>query len=184
VFRQSLRRIAVAAGAVLALSAAVAVPAASADPNFGAGNLDPMEITEGGSLDYSVSFDACPQGFECQLVTYLQSGTATRGKDFQSQPGIGHWYLPQDGRMVGVQPINTVDDKDYEGDERLFMTARVDYFKQGCPQLRQANPDCWPPDHSMTWMGIVTIHDNDHKPIKVSRTRVSDAGRVGTKVKP
>jgi hypothetical protein len=176
--RQSARRIAIAAGAALALTAAAQAAPASADPNFGAGNLPPMEITEGGSLDYAVSFPPCPAGYDCQLVTYLTDGIAKSPSDYvNTHVGNGKWFHQQDGPMVMVQPIQTVDDTVHESDEPLFMNARVDYFRSGCPNVQQANPDCWPPESSMRWSGIVTIDDNDKTPRKLS-VRQSPASKV------
>lgn len=175
--RTTVRRIAVAAGAALALTAAVAAAPASADPNFGAGNLPPMEITEGGALDYAVSMPACPAGYDCQLVTYLTDGVAKGGSDYVN-PHVGNskWFHQQDGPMVMVQPIQTIDDKVREPDEPLFMNARVDYFKSGCPNVA-SNPDCWPPESSMRWSGIVTIDDND-APARRLSVRQSPASKV------
>jgi hypothetical protein len=45
---------------------------------------------------------------------------------------------------VGVQPIPTIDDKQVEGDEALFMNARVDYYKAGCPEGRRPQPQLRP----------------------------------------
>jgi len=103
--RQSVRRIAVAVGAVLALTAAVQVAPAAADPNFGAGNLPPMEITEGGTLDYAVSMPPCPTGYDCQLVTYLTDGVAKAGSDYVKPLGAnGKWFHQQDGRWSWSSP--------------------------------------------------------------------------------
>ena len=48
---QIARRFTAVATTAVALTGLVAAAPASADPNFGAGNLPPMEITEGGTLD-------------------------------------------------------------------------------------------------------------------------------------
>jgi len=61
------------------------------------------------------------------------------------------------------------------------MNARVDYFRSGCPRVQQANPDCWPPESSMRWSGIVTIDDNDKTPRKLS-VRQTPASEVAPHV--
>lgn len=163
--RRTVRRIAVTAGAALALTAAVQAAPASADPNFGAGNLPPMEITEGGSLDYSVSLPPCPDGYTCQLATYLSSGTALGGSDFvQPRSALSKWYYHgrQDGPMIQVQPIQTLDDRQAEAAEALRINARVDQFRSDCPNPERS-PTCWPPESSWRWSGIVIIKDNDRR---------------------
>ena len=179
---QIARRFTAVATTAVALTGLVAAAPASADPNFGAGNLPPMEITEGGTLDYAVSFPACADGYECTLSTYLTSGVATRGADFAAMPANSGFFTSKSGPIVGVQPIPTIDDKQVEGDEALFMNARVDYYKAGCPEGAGRSPSCVP-ESSMLWKGIVTIKDND-TPFSKQFTRngavlsVNRAGKV------
>ena len=179
---QIARRFTAVATTAVALTGLVAAAPASADPNFGAGNLSPMDITEGGTLDYAVSFPACADGYECTLSTYLTSGVATRGADFAAMPANSGFFTSKSGPIVGVQPIPTIDDKQVEGDEALFMNARVDYYKAGCPEGAGRSPSCVP-ESSMLWKGIVTIKDND-TPFSKQFTRngavlsVNRAGKV------
>ena len=100
---QIARRFTAVATTAVALTGLVAAAPASADPNFGAGNLPPMEITEGGTLDYAVSFPACAEGYECTLSTYLTSGVATRGADFAAMPANSGFFTSKSGPIVGVQ---------------------------------------------------------------------------------
>src|SRR5262245_60120028 len=127
--RRALTRATVIATAALT-TAAIAVAPASADPNFGAGNLGPMEIVEGGELDYGVSLSPCPAGYECNLVMHDSSGWAIKDVDYR------HWvrgriFKPSDGRMIDVATIKTIDDTLVERDEPLFINARVEYYPGG-----------------------------------------------------
>jgi len=48
-------------------------------------------------------------------------------------------FTSKRGPIVGVQPIATIDDKQVEGDEALFMNARVD-----SPRSRSSSPGTAP----------------------------------------
>jgi hypothetical protein len=61
---------------------------------------------------------------------------------------------------VGVQPIPTIDDKQVEGDEALFMNARVDYYKAGCPEGAGRSPSCVPESSMLRRAGQLETGDD------------------------
>jgi hypothetical protein len=159
------RRLSVAALAAMAVTAAAHAAPAAAEPNFGAANLGEMQITEGGTLDYAVSLPSCPPGYECTLTMYASSAHATKDVDFRLTrgPDPSRAWKAQDGPIVGISTIQSIDDAIYEGDEPFFMTARIDYYPGGCPNGRPGSSASCLPESSWRWSGPVFINDNDSR---------------------